>query len=89
MEENSKPIFKNHSGNRKSEKLTIYPNGNDFKFVYQKFDRTNPSQTEREAGIKPKRLLLEEQIFYIADLSKSNLDQFPFSHLVQDFKPPS
>ena len=82
-----KQIYQRYSGNIKSDKLTVFQSGTVYKFIYQKFIRTNPSQAERKLGFKPKRNLVSEQVFEFTENELSNIDfnQYPFSHLTDKF----
>lgn len=82
-----KMVHRAYSGNIKSERLTIFELSSGFEFIYQKFKRTNPSQAERKLDIKPKRNLLSEAKYFYPNLDDVDLSDFPFFHLMKDFKP--
>lgn len=80
-------IYQKYSGRKnQSDKLTIFKTPVSYLFLYQTFRRTNPTQTERKQGFKPKRILLSEQSFVFSNLEQVNFNELPFSHLMDDFQ---
>lgn len=84
MEENSKVIYKGYSGNRVSKKLTVSFNGKKYKFLFQTFDRTQPTKKEKALGIRPKRILTSEKELYFSSLESIDFALFPFQDFKQD-----
>nr|WP_042861358.1 hypothetical protein [Acinetobacter radioresistens] len=82
MDENNQVIYTGYSGNRISKKLTVFFNGKKYKFLFQTFDRTQPTREERSRGIKAKRILLSEKELFFSSLENINFKLFPF----QDFR---
>lgn len=80
MEE--KIVYRGYSGNRISKKLTVFFNGKKYRFLFQTFDRTQPTREEKALGIKPKRILTFEKELYFSSLENIDFALFPF----QDFK---
>lgn len=85
QDQDLKPIYTRYSGNRKSEKLQIFQIGSKYRFLYQKLNRTNPSQAERLKGFKPQRLVVHEEVFEFDRLNQDFKD-YAFHHLLSDLK---
>lgn len=79
------PIFQKYSGNLRSDKLTVSKIELAFKFLYQKFRRTNPSQSERKKGFKPQRILVSESVYEFENLRDVDFKTMPFFHLMTEF----
>lgn len=80
-----KMIHRAYKGNIHSERLTIMQTDFGFEFIHQKFKRTNPSQAERKLNIKPKRNLLDEQVYKFRSLVDQDFSQMPFFDLMKNF----
>ena len=65
------PIYQRYSGKAISDKLSVYKNGENYVFIYQKFKRTNPSQSERMRGF--------------SQLKSVDFKLYPFEHLLENF----
>jgi len=84
----NQPIYKRYAGKRFSEQISIFRDGAKYIFVYQKFKRTNPSQTERAKGFKPQRVLLSEFTHHFDQIEGMDFKDFPFFHLLDGFLKP-
>lgn len=79
-------IFCRYTGNTKGDKLTVFKEANSYRFIYQTYVRTNPSQQERKLGFKPKRIIQSEHVYEFENLKDVDFSSYPFSHLMTDFK---
>ena len=79
------PIYQRYSGKAISDKLSVYKNGENYLFIYQKFKRTNPSQSERMRGFKPTRNLIHEKQYTLSQLKSVDFKLYPFEHLLENF----
>lgn len=82
MDETNHIIYTGYSGNRISKKLTVFFNGKKYRFLFQKFDRTQPTREERSIGIKAQRILRSEKELFFSSLENIDFNLFPF----QDFR---
>lgn len=79
------PIFTGYQGNRISWKLMVFLKNEKYRLVFQKFDRTQPTKDERSAGIKKKRILLEQKIYFFTNLTGINTLKLPSPLLAEQF----
>lgn len=78
-------IYTGYQGNRLSWKLKVYFNNEKYKFVFQKFNRTDPSKEQSTQGIKKKRILINEKIYFFSNLTSINVLKLPNPFLASDF----
>lgn len=82
-----KPLYQKYSGNRESDKLQVFKIDTKFRFIYQQYTRTNPSQAERAKGFKQTRIQTSEKIFEFDSIENVDFKGYPFYHLLTDFNP--
>lgn len=80
-------IYSRYTGNSKGDKISVFLEAGVYRFVYQTYIRTNPSQHERQKGFKPQRIIKSEQIYEFKSLENIDYTLYPFSHLMHDFLP--
>lgn len=69
----------------KSNRVSIYKFSNNFKVVYESYLKTNPSRSQREAGIKPKRLLIDKQEFFFDEIIGVDFTGYIFNGLIAEY----
>lgn len=78
-------IYQHYSGKTISDRLTVFKDNETYVFLYQKFKRSNPSQSERKLGFKPKRIITHEERYVLTRLNTVDFKQYPFNHLLESF----
>ena len=79
------PIFVVYQGNRISWKLKVYFDDEKYKLVFQKFHRTQPTQEQRIQGMKKKRILLSQKIYFFSNLINIETIKLPSASLATEF----
>lgn len=77
LKNESQIIYVGHHGNRISWKLLASYDGEKYKLVFQKYDRTQPTKEDRLNGIKPRRILKKSRSFFFSELENINIDLLP------------
>lgn len=78
-------IYQRYSGKAVSDRLTVFKDNETYIFLYQKFKRSNPSQSERKLGFKPKRIMTHEKQYSLSQLESVDFKLYPFEHLLENF----
>lgn len=85
MEVKKNLIFSKSRGNKISRSIKVYCQGESYKLIYMKFDRTDPLIKDKLKGIKSKRILLDKKVFYIDNLSFIDINKMPSKDLTKEF----
>lgn len=78
-------IYQHYSGKAVSDRLTVFKDNETYIFLYQKFKRSNPSQSERKLGFKPQRIMTHEDRYELTQLKSVDFKLYPFKHLLEKF----
>lgn len=78
-------IYQRYSGKAVSDRLTVFKDNDTYIFLYQKFKRSNPSQSERKLGFKPRRVMTSETRYELSQLNTVDFKLYPFEHLLENF----
>lgn len=78
-------IYQHYSGKTVSDRLTVFKDNETYIFLYQKFKRSNPSQSERKLGFKPRRTMTLEKRYELTQLNTVDFKLYPFKHLLENF----
>lgn len=85
MEIENNLIFSKSKGNKISRSIKVFFQGDSYKLIYMKFDRTDPLIKDKLKGVKSKRILLDKKIFYIDNLALIDIDSLPSKDLTLEF----